>query len=378
MSYVAVKGGAAAIHAAHSLVAEQLRCGSDAAPRAEMPDAATLRAHLRLGVDRVMAEASLYAPELAAQMLLQAQGDTVEAVFLLRAYRATLSRYLDAEPFDTQKLRFQRRISAAFKDMPGGQQLGITYDYSHRLLGYFDKLPEENLKDTADEAGEARDHPVFRRGPGIMDHLVQEGLMEGHHTDPAPDAAMNADITRRPPEFPAGRCQRLQTLARADEGFLLGLAYSTQRGYGQNHPFIAELCVGSAAVELCPPELDFSICIGYVEMTECQMINQFHGNSPEEATLTRGYGLVMGQAERKAIAMALVDRALRARELGEKVTAPAQDEEFVLSHCDNVEATGFVEHLKLPHHVDFQSEIALLRAMHGVGATPSEQADDAL
>jgi alpha-D-ribose 1-methylphosphonate 5-triphosphate synthase subunit PhnI len=43
--------------------------------------------------------------------------------------------------------------------------------------------------------------------------------------------------------------------------------------------------------------------------------------------------------------------------------APAQDEEFVLSHSDNVQATGFVEHLKLPHYVDFQSELVLLRHM---------------
>ena len=63
------------------------------------------------------------------------------------------------------------------------------------------------------------------------------------------------------------------------------------------------------------------------------------------------------------MSMALVDRALRARELGEELTAPAQDEEFVLSHSDNVQATGFVEHLKLPHYVDFQAELHLVRKM---------------
>jgi alpha-D-ribose 1-methylphosphonate 5-triphosphate synthase subunit PhnI len=61
--------------------------------------------------------------------------------------------------------------------------------------------------------------------------------------------------------------------------------------------------------------------------------------------------------------MALVDRSLRAEELGEERVAPAQDEEFVLSHSDNVQATGFVEHLKLPHYVDFQSELVMLRRM---------------
>ncbi|MFN5719923.1 MAG: carbon-phosphorus lyase complex subunit PhnI, partial [Bradyrhizobium sp.] len=66
---------------------------------------------------------------------------------------------------------------------------------------------------------------------------------------------------------------------------------------------------------------------------------------------------------RKTMSMALVDRALRARELGEEAVAPAQDEEFVMSHSDNVQSTGFVEHLKLPHYVDFQSELGLLRKL---------------
>ncbi len=102
------------------------------------------------------------------------------------------------------------------------------------------------------------------------------------------------------------------------------------------------------------------------------MVNQFKGSATEPPQFTRGYGLAFGQSERKAMAMALVDRALRARELGEEVVAPAQDEEFVLSHSDNVQATGFVEHLKLPHYVDFQAELGLrAQAARGV------QRDDA-
>jgi alpha-D-ribose 1-methylphosphonate 5-triphosphate synthase subunit PhnI len=72
---------------------------------------------------------------------------------------------------------------------------------------------------------------------------------------------------------------------------------------------------------------------------------------------------VFGFSERKAMAMALVDRAMRAQELGEEVTAPAQNVEFVLYHSDNIEATGFVEPLKLPHYVDFQSELENVRRM---------------
>jgi alpha-D-ribose 1-methylphosphonate 5-triphosphate synthase subunit PhnI len=100
------------------------------------------------------------------------------------------------------------------------------------------------------------------------------------------------------------------------------------------------------------------------------MVNQFRGSASTPPQFTRGYGLSFGYCERKAMAMALVDRALRWRELGEEPTAPAHDEEFVLSHTDNVEASGFVQHLKLPHYVDFQSELVLvrdLRAVHGGG-----------
>ena len=54
---------------------------------------------------------------------------------------------------------------------------------------------------------------------------------------------------------------------------------------------------------------------------------------------------------------------MRARELGEAVVGPAQDPEFVLYHADNVEASGFVQHLKLPHYVDFQSELDMVRRL---------------
>jgi alpha-D-ribose 1-methylphosphonate 5-triphosphate synthase subunit PhnI len=147
------------------------------------------------------------------------------------------------------------------------------------------------------------------------------------------------------------------------------MAYSTQRGYGANHPFVGEIRQGEVTVEIVPPELGFAIEIGDINVTECQMVNQFNGSRTEPPQFTRGYGLVLGRTERRAMSMALVDRALRAEELGEEVVAPAQDEEFVLSHSDNVEATGFLEHLKLPHYVDFQSELEIVRAMRAA-ATP--------
>ena len=177
------------------------------------------------------------------------------------------------------------------------------------------------------------------------------------------DGAPVPDITREPLAFPASRAERLQALARGDEGFLLALGYSTQRGYGRNHPFAGEIRIGDVEVWMTPAELGFAVPLGDIEITECEMVNQFVGESAEQAQFTRGYGLAFGYAERKAMGMALVDRALRASEYGEEVQGPAQEEEFVLMHCDNVEAAGFVSHLKLPHYVDFQAELELIRKL---------------
>jgi alpha-D-ribose 1-methylphosphonate 5-triphosphate synthase subunit PhnI len=199
--------------------------------------------------------------------------------------------------------------------------------------------------------------------PHVTDFLNREGLIEQppHNNTPPPD------LTREPLEMPADRALRLQALTRADEGFTLGLAYSTQRGYGRNHAFVGELRIGSVPVEMEIPELDFAVEIGEIILTECETVNQFTGSKTEPPQFTRGYGLVFGQTERKAISMALVDRALRWEELGEdNEGAPAQDAEFVLYHADNIQATGFLEHIKLPHYVDFQSELELVRSEAGV------------
>ncbi|MDP3524363.1 MAG: carbon-phosphorus lyase complex subunit PhnI [Hoeflea sp.] len=348
--YVAVKGGEAAIANAHRLLASRRR-GDATVPGLTLEQIA---GQLSLAVDRVMGEGSLYDPELAALAIKQARGDLIEAVFLLRAYRTTLPRFGHSEPVDTGEMLVERRISAVYKDLPGGQLLGPTFDYTHRLLDpELAGDPPLDAPETAADTGER----VIR----VSDILGDEGLIED---DPATDISRPvADITRTPMEFPMERDARLQTLARGDEGFLLALAYSTQRGYARSHPFAGEIRIGEVDVEVMIPELGFAIVIGRVKLTECQMVNQFKGSAKAPPQFTRGYGLVFGQAERKAMAMSLCDRALRASELGEDITAPAQDEEFVLSHCDNVQSTGFVEHLKLPHYVDFQAELDLVRRM---------------
>src|SRR5215467_1418971 len=348
--YVAVKGGARAIENAHALLADARR-GDRSVAEISLEQ---ISQQLALAVDRVMAEGSLYDRELAALAVKQARGDLIEAIFLLRAFRTTCPRLGASAPFDTARMDVRRRISVIFKDLPGGQVLGPTFDYTHRLL-------DPGLAGEADVAA-----PPVAPNEGtpmrpVADLLAADGLIERPAASSA-DAAVG-DLTREPLSFPAERDVRLQNLARGDEGFLLALGYSTQRGFGRTHPFAGEIRFGEVEVEFFAEEVGFAVPLGTVAVTECQMVNQFKGSATEAPRCTRGYGLAFGQSERKAMSMALVDRALRARELGEEVGAPAQDQEFVLSHSDNVQATGFVEHLKLPHYVDFQAELGLVRRM---------------
>ena len=348
--YVAVKGGETAIRNAHKLLAAKRR-GDRSVPSLRLDQ---IVEQLALAVDRVMAEGSLYDAELAALAIKQARGDMIEAIFLVRAYRTTLPRFGYAKPVDTAKMAIERRISATFKDLPGGQLLGPTFDYTHRLLD------PDLAADVPVEEPDLR-HEVDEQAPRVTDILGHHGMIEGDGD--LPEGAVPGDLTREPLTFPLERDLRLQALARGDEGFLLGLAYSTQRGYGRSHPFVGEIRIGLVELQLEVAELDFPLTLGSVRLTECQMVNQFKGSSKQPPQFTRGYGLVFGQSERKAMSMSLCDRALRAREFGEDVVAPAQDEEFVISHSDNVQSTGFVEHLKLPHYVDFQAELDLVRRM---------------
>ena len=357
MAYVAVKGGEQAIDNAHAWLAEARR--GDAAVAEIGLD--QIREQLGRSVDRVMSEGSCYDRDLAALAVKQAQGDLIEAAFLLRAFRTTLPRFAQSLPVETGAMRIRRRVSAVFKDLPGGQVLGPTYDYTHRLLDFA-------LAAGGDVAPAREAEDAVGAMPRVSDILDHEGIIE---RTPQSDAEP-VDLTREPLTFPAGRDARLQAMARGDEGFLLALGYSTQRGYGGTHPFAGEIRMGDVSVEIVPPELGFAIDIGDIVLTECQMVNQFKGSKTAPPQFTSGYGLAFGHQERKVMGMALVDRAMRSEELGQDATAPAQNIEFVLSHCDNIEATGFVEHLKLPHYVDFQSELETIRRMRAEAKREAE------
>ncbi|MEA1866226.1 MAG: carbon-phosphorus lyase complex subunit PhnI [Euryarchaeota archaeon] len=363
-----VKGGSEAIKNAGRLV--------DSLRSAHPMKVSQIRGRLRLSVDQVMGEGGLYAPELAALAIRQSDGDLVAASFLIRAYRSTLPRIGYSETSDTSDMFVLRRISSTFKEIPGGQILGPSIDYTERLLNF----EERDVADDADvdvdsdcEFGaEKSDIPKFKK---VSDLLRDNGLLEDVSADDeTSDDAHDEpyDITRESIRFPAPRSARLQTLARGETGAMLALAYSSLRGYGSVHPTIAELRVGYVQLRIKHPYTGNDVSVGDVPVTECEGILSGVGATEITADnrFSLGYGLVFGQNEKKAISMSILDGTMRVS----KPKTPAEDQEFVLYHIDGIDAMGFVEHLKLPHYVTFQSSLDRIRAVQGDGA--GEVSDD--
>jgi len=364
MGYVAVQGGITAIENSQKLNRWQ-RLRGQSAPL-------SVRQILdQLGplVDRVMSEGGLYSPFHAALALKQASGDPIEASFLLRAYRSTLRRMTDSLPVRTDRMRILRRISSAFKTIPGGQVLGSTSDYEQRILDFSlaeetDEARVEAERDLAGAASEEAptdgvplDPERFRK---VVDLLREQGLVP-----PAPPAGEEepTDITQHSVELPLDRSGRLQMLARAETGGVLALAYSSMRGYGSVHPTIAELRVGHVQVRIPHPfRPGATVTVGSIKLTEVEVVASVQRSEPDgKPAFSLGYGACFGHNEVKAISTAVLDRAMK----NDSPKAPAEDQEFVLLHTDGIESSGFCSHFKLPHYVTFQADLDRLRDLRG-------------
>jgi alpha-D-ribose 1-methylphosphonate 5-triphosphate synthase subunit PhnI len=352
MGYVAVKGGTESIEQACRLFALE-RTRGDSSPLA----AGQIRDQLYLAVDRIMGEGGLYAPDLAALAFKQAAGDTFEASFMLRAYRATQPRLAYGIPADTGPMRVVRRISSAFKDIPGGQILGPTSDYTLRLLD-FDLLEDDDARRAAFRKRVFSDMPgtteIPETFPKVIEILRREGLLEEVRS---PDERQPPfDITRQPLTFPAPRSAGLQAMARGETGGMLLLAYSSMRGYGNIHPTLGELRVGYLPLTVPHPDTGAPYVVGEVKVTEAEVLARFEGDDGMPR-FSLGYGLCFGQNEIKAISMAVLERCTRTA----RPSSPAEDQEYVLYHIDGIESMGFCNHWKLPHYVDFLSDLDRLR-----------------
>lgn len=367
MSYVAVKGGNEAIDRACQLFAHERSKGESPPLGVDQ-----IREQLPLAVDRVMGEGSLYAPTLAALALKQSAGDTFEAAFMLRAFRATQQRLGYSQLIGTEKMRIIRRISSAFKDIPGGQILGATSDYTLRLLD-FDLLEDDETRRRAFRervfSHLPADAAIPDTFPKVIAILRREGLLEEALDASGPDTPV-FDITRQPLTFPAGRSATLQALARGETGGMLTLAYSSMRGYGNIHPTLGELRVGYLPLTTRHPVSGEPYVIGEIKVTEAEVLARRQaGDGPPKFSL--GYGLCFGQNEIKAISMAVLDRCTRTPHPG----CPAEDQEFVLYHTDGIEAMGFCNHWKLPHYVDFLSDLDRLRKSRELAGVGTDRED---
>lgn len=356
MGYVAVKGGTLAIEESiKRLKYERVKKGT-------VLGIEEIEGGMRGLIDQIMSEGSIYDEKLAAIAIKQAEGNPEEAVFLLRAYRSTLPRKHYSRPIESEEMWVERRISASFKNIPGGQILGATQDYTHRLLDF--DLIEETQKEAlewlvqfAEENEGQQEQLDLIRYPKVMDYLRKEGLLadcEDQNLEPD-------DVTRKSLTFPTSRSQRLQVLTRGQTGAVTSLAYAVIRAYGVIHPTVGELRVGQMPIYIDNPihpetEDEDTYYIGAIKLTEAEMIvpvtvEKEHGKKEIEFQI--GYGLCYGQNETKAIAMGILDNSL---EKGNP-EYPTSDEEFVLFHIDSVESTGFISHLKMPHYVTFQSKL---------------------
>jgi alpha-D-ribose 1-methylphosphonate 5-triphosphate synthase subunit PhnI len=360
MGYVAIKGGGRAIAGA-AAVTEFLRTEAALDDVQAQPLGIDIILHqLRHLVDRVLSEGGVYHPQLAALAIKQGLGDTLEAAFALRAWRSTRPRLCATPPLDTARMRLIRRISSAFKEIPGGQMLGPTPDYALRLLrmDLLDESPEAFRAVARDWLRHCPDADLPDSFPKVLDALRGEGLLPPLPSGRQP---MAFDITREPLVFPVPRSAALATMARAETGSLLAIAYSSMRGYGDVHPTVAELRVGYLPVLLPHPVTGELAEAGEVLITECEVVAMYEADDAGgKPMFTVGYGACFGHNEVKAISMAILDRALQ-KGRKEGAANPSEDAEFVLLHVDGVDAMGFASHYKMPHYVTFQSDLDRLR-----------------
>lgn len=370
MSYVAIKGGGQAIAAA-AAVTEYLRTEEGlASDHAEPLAIDTILHQLRHLVDRVISEGGVYHPQFAALAIKQSLGDTLEAAFALRAWRSTRPRLSATPALDTSHMRLIRRISSAFKEIPGGQMLGPTPDYALRLLrlDLIDESPEAFRTVARDWLASCPEAKLPDSFPKVLDALRAEGLLPPVSAQRGETAF---DITREPLVFPVPRSAALATMARAETGSLLAIAYSNMRGYGDVHPTVAELRVGYLPVMLPHPVTGELTEAGEVLVTECEVVAMYDAaETGGKPVFTIGYGACFGHNEVKAISMAILDRALQ-KGMKDGADNPSEDPEFVLLHVDGVDSMGFASHYKMPHYVTFQSDLDRLRTTQKKSGAPA-------
>ena len=380
MGYAAARGGRDAIEAAEHLIADE-RARSSVAPVSN----GQFTERMGLLVDRVMGEGGVWEPDLAASALRQADGDPIEAAHLLRSHRSTMPRFAYSEPVATDDIEILRRVVPAYRQPPGPQLLGRTTDYAGRLLDLtqIDEAPFDDDRGVhskpvqwvrATDPPEAATHMSTAMGDSdrspqrLLEVLRALDLVVDRRLTGDPDPV---DITRHAVRPGVARSARLAVMARAETGALVNLWYRNILGPdGYLHEItLGEVRHGRLPLTVTNPVTGNPVRLGDVRVTEVEAIEDLDGVGEDRSRFDIGYGLCFGHNEKKAIAMANLDIACE-RDAGRSAL-----EQSVLMTTDGLDATGFLEHLKLPHYVTFRSmierKLAVRERRNSVGVAPA-------
>ncbi|MGL3149237.1 carbon-phosphorus lyase complex subunit PhnI [Microbacterium sp. A82] len=340
------KGGTEAIIAAERLVLER---------RSSLDQALTVEAVIQsfpMAIDRIMGEGGLWDPATAAAAYLQGSGDISEAVHLIRAHRSTLPRLTHSEPLNPREMKLLRRVVSTQRQPDGPILLGETVDYTARILHDGPDLPLP-IVEPVDET--PLEHPAdepFRR---FRDYLADKGVLVDRalETDEEP-----FDIQMVAAQLPAQRSAVLSASAQADTGALINIWYQSILGpdsYAAEAVTLGEVRHGRLPLRVADPHTGELVQIGELRASECEAVASLGGMRGEDpTTFDVGYAMAFGHNERKVIAAASLDMSIvrfKDTETGRRL------EQVMLFTTDGLSASGFLEHLKLPHYVTFESKL---------------------
>lgn len=337
MGYVAVKGGEDAIRNSGGYYFETV---------AENP--------LLYLIDKIMSEGSLYSELLAEEAVKRSGGEPLNSAFYLRAHRSTCRRAGECETLSLENIRIIRRISSAFKEIPGGQILGPSSDYILRLLTKSSDTSGLTVK---------TEKTAKRYLPSAVDTIRGWGIVR----ELTSDEEEPFDVTRVNPQPPYRRSAAMQIMARGETGAMLAFAYTSMRGYGDVHPTVGDLRIGYADVVFTHPVTGKPVKIGEIRVTSCEVVSVTTEKTPggmDTMKYSVGYGFCFGFNETKAISMGILDNAMNTRSYSTGGVKISAEPELVLNHIDGIESYGFCNHYKLPHYVTFQADLNLVKKGH--------------
>lgn len=294
-------------------------------------------------IQEILSESSLYSTNVTTNIFHKIGGDKFASSFFMRSFRSSCNNINGKRAIDVNKLRIIRKISSAFKNVPGGQILGPSLDYLVKVVGTLESVDNFNIESFPDT--------------DIISDSILESFREKNLVKTLPKEEDPFDITKIFPEPPYKRSAVLQMMARGETGSLLAFAYTSMRGYGDVHPTIGDLRVGFAEIYLEHPFIGEEVKVCEILLTSCEILSKFEKQEDGRVKLTSGFGACFGFNETKAISMAIIDSALYNSSYTNNSQDIASNFDIIMNHIDSIESVGFANHYKLPHYVTFLSDL---------------------